>query len=230
MNAVSRFAAVAVFTALAALPSASRAQYTPAATYYSPEPFRPHAELSAFAGYQLNTDVGTTAGTIFVDDAPAYGVSLAFMQLPGVRGEFLWLYSNPTVHFSGTPLLSGSAPLHVPTHYFQLGGSRGVRFDKVEPFIGATIGATLFLPNDIKYSNGTTTSLSATWRFGFTIGGGLNVHLSDKVALQGQIRLAAPVYFTSTSFYVGSGGAGLGVSGGIPIWQWNFLGGLVFSP
>jgi opacity protein-like surface antigen len=231
MTTASRLATFAAVTALAALPTASWAQYTPRpASYYSPEPFRPHVELSAIAGYQLNTDVGTTAGTLRVDDAPVYGASLAFVKLPGLRAEFLWLYSNPTVHASGTPLLSGSSPLHVPTHYFQLGGSRGVRFDKLEPFIGATIGATLFLPSELRYSNGTTTTFGDTWRFGFTIGGGLNFHITEKIALQGQVRLAAPVYFSSTSFYVGSGGAGLGVSGGIPLWQWNFMGGLVFSP
>ena len=230
MTALVRLAEVAVLVALAALPSASLAQYPPQYTYSSSESFRPHPELTAIAGYQLNTDVDVSGGALSVDDAPVYGASLAMVTLPGVRAELLWLYSNPTVHASGTALLNSSAPLHVPTHYFQLGGSRGVRYDKLEPFLGGTLGAALFLPDRLEYANGTSTSLSATWRFAFTLGGGLNIHLSEKVALRGEARVAAPVFFSSGAIYVGAGGAGLGVSGGIPIWQWNFLGGLVFSP
>ena len=229
MNALRTLATLAVLGTLAAIPCRSLAQYAPAGTWTSPEPFQPHVELSAIAGYQLNTDVGTTGGTIRVDDTPVYGASLAFLQLPGVRAELLWLYSDPTVHLSGVTF-TGSQPLHVSTNYFQLGGSRGVRIDRLEPFLGATIGAALFMPTPLHYANGSTVTFGDTWRFGFTIGAGLNVHLSEKVALQGQIRLAAPVYFSSGAIYVGSGGAALGVSGGIPIWQWNFAGALVFSP
>jgi hypothetical protein len=188
------------------------------------------AELTAIAGYQINTDVSTTGGDLSVEDAPVYGAALALVSSPGLRAELLWLYSNPTVHASGSTLLNTSAPFHVPTHYFQIGGSRGLRYDRLEPFLGGTLGAALFLPSRLEYSNGTSTSLSDTWRFAFTFGGGLNIHLSEKVALRGEARVAAPVYFSSGSIYVGGGGAALGVSGGIPIWQWNFLGGLVFSP
>jgi opacity protein-like surface antigen len=229
MTRLFRLAAVAVLTELAAFPSASLAQYSPQYRSSS-EPFHPHVELTALAGYQVNTDASTTGGTLRVDDAPVYGAGVAMVASPGLRAELLWLYSNPTVHASGSLLLDSSAPLHVPTHYFQIGGSRGLRYDKLEPFVEGTVGAALFLPSRLEYANGTSTSLSDTWRFAFTIGGGLYVHLSEKVALRGEARVAAPVYFSSSSIYVGSGGAGLGVSGGIPIWQWNFLGGLVFSP
>ena len=93
----------------------------------------------------------------------------------------------------------------MPTHYFQIGGSTGRRFDRLEPFIGGTLGSALFLPDRINYSNGTSTSLGDTWRFAFTIGGGLNIHLSEKLALRGEARVAAPVYFSSGSIYVGGG-------------------------
>lgn len=230
MTARSRLAAVATIAAVAALPSASLAQYSPQYQDSSSEFFRPHAELTAIAGYQVNTDVSISGGHLSVDDAPVYGAALAWLTHPAIRAELLWLYSNPTVHASGTLALETSAPFHVPTHYFQIGGSTGRRFDRLEPFIGGTLGSALFLPDRINYSNGTSTSLSDTWRFAFTIGGGLNIHLSEKLALRGEARVAAPVYFSSGSIYVGGGGAALGVSGGIPIWQWNFLGGLVFSP
>ena len=158
MTARSRLAAVAV-AALAALPSTSLAQYSPESQYSSSEFFRPHAELTAIAGYQVNTDVDISGGHLSVDDAPVYGAALAWLTHPAIRAELLWLYSNPTVHASGTLALETSAPFHVPTHYFQIGGSTGRRFDRLEPFIGGTLGSALFLPDRINYSNGTSTSL-----------------------------------------------------------------------
>jgi opacity protein-like surface antigen len=238
-TALPRLAAAAVLAA--ALPGAAPAQYyppapppgQPAPPSTSPaaaKPFQPHLELTAIAGYQLNTSVNTSVGQLSVDDTPVYGASVGMEVFPGARAELMWLYSNPTMHASGTPLLNGSQPIHVPTHYFQIGGTRGFQYDRIQPFVGATIGAVVFLPSDLVYSNGTRASLSGTWRFAFTLGAGLDIHLAKSLALQASVRLAAPVYFTSGSVWVGSGGASLAVSGGIPIWQWNFMGGLVFSP
>jgi len=142
----------------------------------------------------------------------------------------MWIYSNPEMIASGNPTLNGSSKFNVASHYFQIGGTKGIQRERVSFFGGATIGAALFMPQSIRLSNGGTASASDTWRFAFTLGLGLKVDLLEKVALRFDARVAAPVYFSSTSFYVGSGGSGLGVSGGIPIWQWNFLGGLVFRP
>jgi hypothetical protein len=38
-----------------------------------------------------------------------------------------------------------------------------------------------------------------------------------------------PVYFNSTVFYVGTGGGGVGVSGGLPWAQFAFTGGLTVA-
>jgi hypothetical protein len=50
------------------------------------------------------------------------------------------------------------------------------------------------------------------------------------VALRLDARLVAPVYFSGGSFYAGSGGAALSVSGGIPFVQGCFTGGLTIAP
>ena len=183
-------------------------------------------ELTALAGYQLNTD----AGTLRVDDTPVYGISLGFLARPGSRIQLLWLYSDPTAHASGSAALAGSSSFKVATHYFQLGGEQGIRRDKLEPFGGATIGAALFMPDSLRLSDGSKYSFDDTWRFGFTLGLGLKVHVSEKVLVRLEARLAAPVYFSGGGFYAGSGGSGVTVSGGVPIWQWNFLAGLGFAP
>jgi opacity protein-like surface antigen len=229
MSSSSRLATLLVL-AFAALPSTALAQYSPAPPPGRPSaPARSRLELTAIAGYQLNTDVNTTGGELSVDDAPVYGVALSKETFRDAYAELLWLYSEPSVTTRSTTL-GGAAPFDVPTHYFQIGGTKGVTRDRLQIFGGATIGAALFLPGTIRYGNGTTYSLDDTWRFAFTLGAGFKVDLSPRVALRFDARLAAPVYFTSGSFYAGSGGAGASVSGGVPIWQWNFLGGLAFRP
>jgi hypothetical protein len=187
-------------------------------------------ELSALAGYQLNSDVHTSLGRLAFGDTEVYGVSVGMKTMPGLKAELLWLYSDPEVRASGSPTLNGSQPFHVGTNYFQVGGTRSVRRQAVEYYGRGTLGAALFQPGTIRLAGGGSLSLQDTWRFAFTLGGGLEAHLNRSLALTVGVNLAAPVYFTSGVFYAGSGGSGMAVSGGIPLWQWNFLGGLVFSP
>jgi opacity protein-like surface antigen len=158
-----------------------------------------------------------------------YGAALGVAVKPTSKVEFLWLYSEPTVRATSARLL-GPASFGVASHYFQIGGSHGIRKQAIEIFGGGTIGAALYLPGTLRLTDGSTVSLDDTWRFAFTLGAGLKIHASEKLAVRLETRVAAPVLFDSAGFYVGSGGAGLGVSGGVPLWQWNFLAGLAFSP
>jgi hypothetical protein len=236
---------LAAFLALAcvAAPSGARAQVDAPAPppptslpQYAPPPSPAHAasgpkrrrfELVGIAGYQLNGDVSTSAGHLSISDEPVYGAALGVETVPGTWAELMWLYSEPTVRASGSPTLAGSSPLHVATHYFQLGGTRGIQRGRVNVFGALTLGAALFMPGTLRLANGTSTSLGNTWRFAFTVGGGARVDLSRHLGLRFDVRAAAPVYFTGGGFYAGSSGAGMSVSGGIPFWQADFLGALV---
>jgi opacity protein-like surface antigen len=224
--------ALALAVACAA-PAGALAQYypvpppPPAAAPAAP---KHRTELTAIAGYQINTDVNTVEGSIRVGDAPVYGASISYETLPGAWAELLWLYSEPEVTVTGSLIAPGGSRMNVANHYFQIGGVKGVQRDRVTVFGGATIGAALFMPGTLHYQGGTSRSLSDTWRFAFTLGGGLKVDLSPRVALRFDAGVAAPVYVEGGGFYAGTGGSGMTVSGGIPFWQWNFLGGLVFRP
>lgn len=238
MDPLRRLAALLAL-ACAAAPAGALAQSAPSfpgLSQYSPsgapgsspsEPTRRRWELVGLAGYQLNTDIGLSVGHLSVSDEPVYGAAVGLEMMPGTWAELMWLYSEPTVRASGTPLLNSSLPLQVATHYLQLGGTRGVQRGRVNVFGAGTLGAVVFAPGTLRYSNGTSTSLGTTWRFAFTLGGGARIDLSSHLALRFDFRVAAPVYFSGGGVYAGSGGAGVTVSGGIPLWQFNFLGGLV---
>lgn len=243
MDPLSRLAAFLVL-ACAAAPAGALAQSAPPplspAQYYPPpstaapgtspsEPKRRRLELVGIAGYQVNTDVSTSGGHLSVSDEPVYGAAVGLEMVPGTWAELMWLYSEPTVRASGSALLNGSEPLHVATHYFQIGGIRGIQRGRVNLFGALTAGAVMFMPGSLRYANGTSTSLGTTWRFAFTGGGGAMIDLSRHLAVRLDIRAAAPVYFSGGAVYAGSGGAGLTVSGGIPFWQINFLGALVVT-
>jgi hypothetical protein len=181
------------------------------------------------AGYQLSSDVNTTGGDLRVSDEPVYGAAVDVEARPGTTVELMWLYSEPTVRFSGSPVLAGSEPMQMATHYFQIGGTSGIQRGRVYLFGAGTLGASLFMPDTLRLSNGTTTSFGDTWRFAFTFGLGTRIDLARHVGVRFDARGAAPVYFSSGAFYAGSGGSGLAVSGGIPLWQVNFLGALVVT-
>ena len=209
--------------------------YPPPQPQYAPPPKPPPAkrriELTAFGGYQLNSDVyGYNGGHLSVGDTASYGAAIGVEALPNAFGEFMWIYSNPEVSASGNASLAGSSKFNVATHYLQIGGTKGIQRDRLSFYGGATIGAAVFVPGTLHLANGTSASYSDTWRFAFTLGLGLKFDINERIALRFDGRLCAPVYFSSGGVYVGGGGAGVTVGGGIPIWQWNFLGGIVFRP
>ncbi len=212
--------------ALAAL--AARALAPAAGAQY--EPPRRELQLSGFAGYQLNGDVSTSGGNLVIDDSPSYGASLGWAVAPGSTAELLWIYTNTNARFSGFSGYSSSESFGLPVNYFQIGGTHGIRRGNLEPYLGGTLGAMLASPGQIRFLSGSTVTPGATWRFAFTLGGGMKIHFSPVVALRLDVRMLAPVYFSSGGVYAGTGGAGLAVSGGIPSLQWAFTGGLTFSP
>jgi hypothetical protein len=243
MSPWSWLRAAALVAALAAAGPAL-AQYPPPPPGYPPgygpppsQPVKPppppegRLRLSAFTGWQLNGDVVAYAGKLVVDDAMSYGAALDFLASPMSTGQLLWIYCDTKARFNSYDLLyPSSKDFGVQEHYMQIGGTRFVARGKVEPFMGGTLGAVLIIPGSIQTVGGTTYGASDTWRFAMTLGGGVKVNFSPKLALRLETRLLLPMYFQGGSVYVGTGGSGMAVSAGVPSWQGNFTAGLTFTP
>ncbi len=188
-------------------------------------------ELDAFAGYDINSSVNLSAGTLVVNDAPSFGLAVDIPVRPAAFAEVLWVYSSTNAQFnSDTASAPSSLPFKLDMSYFQIGGTQGFPSGPFEPFISLTAGAVLYLPGDITLQNGSAVALHPTWEFAFTGGGGLKVFLTQALALRFQARIQAPVYFTSSTLYAGSGGAALVVTGGVPFIQGDFTAGILFAP
>jgi opacity protein-like surface antigen len=207
--------------------------YPPAQPAYAAQPPPPSSrvQLGAFTGWQVNGDVDGIYGKLKVEDAQSFGVSLWTTARPGTKIELLWIYSNMQAQYdSYTLTYPSSKKFGVETNYFQLGGVQSMRRGKIEPFAGGTLGAVWYAPDNIESQSGLTSYHAGdTWRFAITLGGGLNVFLSESLAIRGYARMLVPMYFNGGSMYVGTGGSGLAVNAGVPAISGDFGAALVFA-
>ncbi len=194
-------------------------------------PAGPRMQLGAFTGWQVNGDVDGIYGKLKVDDAQSFGVSLWTTVRPGTKVELLWIYSRTEAQYdSYTISYPSSKKFGVETNYFQLGGVQSMRRGKIEPFAGGTLGAVWYAPDNIEALNGFQSYHAGdTWRFAVTLGGGLNVFLSESLAIRGYARMLVPMFFNGGSVYVGTGGSGLAVNAGVPAISGDFGAALVFA-
>lgn len=214
-----------LFLVGALLPLGGRAQ---GSRYGSPsyaQELRPGIELRGFAGYHVSSDLGFQSGSARVDGSPSYGAAIGARLRPGETTELLWVMAPTNAHFTSA-LGLGDASLTI--HYFQLSGTQAFRTGRVEPYLTGSLGAALYSFGTLVLG-GTRFEGSDVWRFAFTFGGGLKFRLVEAVAIQLEARMLAPVWFSSASLYSGPAGAAFAVSGGIPVVEGNFTGGLVLA-
>ncbi len=232
----------ALVLSLFLLPAAAAAQYgappSPPPGYVPAQSYgaQPYAstrykrfEIVGQVGYHIASDFSFVSGHAAIDSSVSYGAALRFAQAPGQYGELSWVWAptNATYYSSA---LNGIGTSSLNIHYIQLGGTKGFRNGNIEPYIGASLGSAIFAVGDLRVGGSGIYGGSTAWRFGFTIGGGLKIWLSDAVALQLDARMLAPVWFSSASFYSGGGAGAFAVSGGIPVVEGNFTGGIVIAP
>jgi len=188
-------------------------------------------ELAPFIGYQWVTDVSTYYGNIATDSAPTYGGIIDFTVQPGLQAELFYLYSPTHSRFNSLSYsYSSSLPFDVKIHYIQIGAIKNIPLRQVEPFFGGTLGLSVFSPSNLTFTDGTTLSLSDSWRFAINFEAGVKIWLARQVGIRLQARLMMPLYFGSVGFYAGTGGAGLGVSAGIPLVQPELSAGVIIAP
>src|SRR5262249_25980588 len=111
-------------------------------------------------------------------------------------------------------------------HWIQIGGAVGRPVGRLGPFGGLTARIAILHPRSIRLHRGTTHSGEDTLPFAFTPRLGLKGWLTQDHAPRLQARPRVPVYFSGGGAWVGTGGAGVGLSGGIPFAQFDFTGGI----
>jgi hypothetical protein len=90
---------------------------------------------------------------------------------------------------------------------------------KVAPFVMFGAGVAIFAPENEKFDTAVRFAMSGAL--------GLKIYASESIGFRLQGRLFLPMYFTGGTVWVGTGGGGAAVSGGIPVVQGD-LGGSIF--
>ena len=174
----------------------------------------------------LNSSVDGYYGSLDMPDAVNWGGTLTFPVQSGMSVELSYTRQETEVRFEpylfDAPYPAGTLSA-ASVQYFMLGGiaEKAHSGEKVRPFGLFQGGVFVLTPDDPLYDSVT--------KFALAFGGGLNIDLSEKIGLRMQGRLLLPMWFDGGYLYAGSGGAGVGVSAGIPIVQGDFLGGLTFK-
>ena len=210
-------------------PVYAQPSYGPPTYYPPPPPPEPHHqfELGGFLGWQVSTDASTYNGSVIIDGSSDFGGTLDYFLRPGYAVELLYAYvPTHTRVASYAPGISSSNETDVGLHWIQLGGAVGKPFGRIEPFGAITAGIVIIHAGQLQFQDGTSYSGSDTVRFAFTAGLGFKVWMTENVGLRFEARALVPVFFTGGGFWVGTGGAAVGLSGGIPFAQFDFTGGL----
>jgi opacity protein-like surface antigen len=224
MTILLRSLAIALLASLAGAAAAQSGIDVP----LPPPPVARTVGLSAVAGFRTSSDVSATGGTIEIDGAPSYGVSLDVGAPWDSKVQVLWSYSGTNARVApGSAFASDDFRLDV--HYFQVGGLKYFGTERWKPWAAASIGAMLSVPGSVTLTTGEPVDASSLWRFAFTVGGGLDVALTPRLALRAQARLQAPVYFASATVWVGNATSGVAVDAGVPVLQGDFTAGLFYS-
>ncbi|HET6981874.1 MAG TPA: hypothetical protein VFI53_07015 [Myxococcaceae bacterium] len=200
-------------------------------TYTPPPPpkARGDIELGAFAGWMVSTDASTFNGNVVIDGSASYGGTIDYFIRPGYAVELLYAYIPTHARFNsfvtGVP---SSDKAGLGEHWIQIGGHVSRPFGRIEPFGAITAGMVILHPSDLRFQDGSTYTADDAVRFAFTAGLGFKVWLTESIGLRFEARALVPVYFSGGGFWVGTGGASVGLSGGIPFAQFDFTGGLSF--
>ena len=178
------------------------------------------AEIFGFGGYQVASDVAVSQGDLNVYSNPNYGAGISFEVERGLQAELFWIGQQTTMELKRYNGLT--EPLFdIGIHYFQAGAVYEFRQNskqKAFAFTSFSLGATLFSPVEVDYSE--------EWRFSLTFGVGGKFYLSDKVGIRLQTRLLLPLNFNSAGMWCGSGGCSVGVGAWATFVQADFTGGI----
>lgn len=187
-------------------------------------------EIVPFAGYMFGGSMKFYEGKLKVQDGLDYGISVLLPVKSLVDVEFNYTRLDSKATWTPYTQYAASFPkaeASLATNYFQLGIiSKFYESDgKVEPFGSFSLGATWFAPSGSDTL--TNTSYDDSWAFSITAGLGVKIMFSERIGMILRGRLMMPMHFSGTSFYFGTGGAGLSLNSIVSPWQGDFNAGLI---
>ena len=203
-----RLAPLALGLLLPLLPTAARAELTFMVT--------PWAGFVSGGSFQnsANNDV------LYVNDSAGFGFILDLLDTP--RAYYELLYSFQRTDLGGIDTPGWPSNLDLDIHYLQIGGMYEYPRERMRPYIAGGIGLTAIVPD----GQDSSTNLS------FSLGGGVQIPLSARLALRIEGRGLLTVISDNTEIFCASSGAGGGCAVGVEgdsLAQIEVLAGLSFG-
>jgi len=177
-------------------------------------------EIIPQVNYTFGGRIYARNGELKIRNSESYGLSLDLAKKE-VSFQVEYFYQPTLGDYRDylDPTANQSSNLNVS--WYQIGvRKRFMASDKIVPFAGVSIGLTHFILNTSprRYDEA---SLS------FSLQGGANIYLSNRLGIRLHGRLMAPVQFNGFGFYVGTGGTGVGANASSYFLQADFGAGLV---
>jgi hypothetical protein len=180
-----------------------------------------HVELSPFVGYETGANISSSYGNLHIGDGMDFGAILNVGMGGGRYGEFS--YSHLGSYLDVETGMTTTRKCDLAVDYYSLGFMQEIKPDaKVTPYGLLTLGIVNYRPT-------TSTDISSENKMHVSIAGGVKINVSEKVGIRLQARLLMPLYYAGTYFYVGTGGSGASMSGGIHGVQGDFTAALVIK-
>lgn len=193
-----------------------------------------HAQTMQLNGY---------AGYVFDDKFDTYYSSTEYLE-GKIKGGLMWGagFEVRLKNYYGAELIYLRQDTEAPVSFYRNGvASRtidlgvnfimlgGVRYmtvssGKVEPFGGLMLGIATY-----NNKNPVDTDLTSMTKFAWGARLGTNVWMSERIGIRLQAYILSAVQSAGGGFYIGTGGAGTGVSSYSTIFQFGLGGGLVLK-
>jgi len=187
-------------------------------------------EITPQASYFFSTDIAFSKADLNIKDGAGYGLTLGIKVQRDLQVELFWVgttLSTELLEYKGPGLPQNKIDeFDVGVNYFMLGATQMLKGRNIKPFGTFAVGAAWMSPGQSKQANVT---LEDEVRFAVGFGAGVKIFFTENVGLRLHGRLLMPLVFTGGGFYFGTGGAGFGVSSGIPALQGDLSAGLIIG-
>ena len=140
--------------------------------------------------------------------------------------ELLYIRQDTKVPSDYYDLIAKNTEFDLSMNYVMLGGVKSMRKpgSKAEPYGGLMLGA-----NFASVENPETKNTESFTKFAWGLRGGVNIWASERVGIKLQALLISSVQGAGGSLYVGTGGAGAGMSTYSSVLQFSLGAGPTFN-
>lgn len=182
---------------------------------------KPPIEISATYGSMWGGNINILKGKLRTATGPSYGFAIDIPLHPAAMLELSYTRQDGRMDhdWAGTKV----ALTDMSVNYWHIGAIKGLLDGPVRPWVSTSIGATHYAMEQSEIViDGETFRVDSTTKFSFIIGVGVKAYFgeAEKFGLRASMKVLPTLYNTGGALYVGSGGAGLGVTGDA-IWQWE---------